>query len=279
MRWAVIGVPALVLAGACVWGSAQAAAIKPGRWEFTNELRAGGSAPAPSATQLPPGAKPASGGMTATYTSCIGRAKAVPVEFGPQCKLDSTERKGESIAWSMICTNPQGAVRSDGIAQYHGDTMSGTMTSHLPGAPGAKAALTDMTQHITGRYLGSCLQSAGMPMTPSYPNGPPKADPKAPPNVPAGGVAGGAQPPAASAPTPSSTSTAAKPSASTGEKAAAAAPERQPSHPKRYVAHRRRFRYARSRRWTTSPGGGSWSGVSSPYSPGYGPAPYSTGGL
>ncbi len=55
----------------------------------------------------------------------------------------------------MTCTNAQGTVRSDGVAQYSADTMEATMVSHLPGGDGK---VTDMTQHITGRYHGACTQ-------------------------------------------------------------------------------------------------------------------------
>lgn len=131
-------------------------AVKPGRWQFTAQLQT----PAP---QSPTGLQPAQGvlpqsggGIKTSYYGCLSSERAVPAEFGPQCKLDSTERNGPAITWAMTCTNPQGAVRSDGVAQYAGDTMQATMISHLPGADGK---VTDMTQLITGRYVGPCTQA------------------------------------------------------------------------------------------------------------------------
>ena len=211
MKWALIGVPGIVLAGAYVSGSAQALAVaprletaaaeqspsllsvryyrhhwryrhygywrygrshwardrapeqagsgtvKPGRWEFVAQLQTPATSQLPADTQLPLGAEPQSGGgIKTSYFGCVASEKAVPVEFGPQCKLDSTERNGPTITWSMTCTNAQGAVRSDGVAQYSGETMEATMVSHLPDGDGK---VTDMTQHITGRYHGSCTQS------------------------------------------------------------------------------------------------------------------------
>src|SRR5262249_10965712 len=41
----------------------------------------------------------------------------------------------------------------DGNAQYRGDTMEGTVVSHLPRGDGG---VIDITQQLTGRYLGSC---------------------------------------------------------------------------------------------------------------------------
>ncbi len=235
MKWAVIAVPALVVAAVAFSGPAEAlpagphrealaaapspsllpvrydrywhyrrtrysgeaanadaGAIKPGEWQFSAQLQT--QAPAqPSGTQLLPGAAPPAGtappggAIKTTFTSCIAADKAVPSAFGSGCTLGSAQRNGARITWSMTCTNRQNAVRSDGVAQYRGDTMDGTMISHLPvgpgaaGAPGAKggsdARVTDLTQHITGRYLGPCrslaqaepAQTPGTPQTPIIP--------------------------------------------------------------------------------------------------------------
>lgn len=131
-----------------------AGAVKPGRWAFTSLLQTAASQAFPTGMQLPPGTQLGSGGgIQTSYTNCVEPNKPVPAEIGPQCRIDSTDRNGPSITWSMTCTNAQGTVRSDGVAQYSGDTMEATMISHLPGA-GDKP--TDITQHITGRYLGPC---------------------------------------------------------------------------------------------------------------------------
>jgi Protein of unknown function (DUF3617) len=129
-------------------------AVKPGRWQFTAELQTPSAPKSPDGAQVP--SPRSGGGIKTSYYGCVTSEKAVPAEFGPQCKLDSTERNGPAITWSMICTNPQGAVRSDGVAQYAGDTMEATMISHLPGADGK---LTDLTQHINGQYVGPCTQA------------------------------------------------------------------------------------------------------------------------
>ena len=132
-------------------------AVKPGRWQFTAELQTPPAAKSPDESQAPRAALPQSGGgINTSYYGCITSQKVVPAEFGPQCKLDSTERNGPAITWSMTCTNPQGAVRSDGVAQYSGDTMEATMISHLPGADDK---VTDMTQHISGHYVGRCTRA------------------------------------------------------------------------------------------------------------------------
>ena len=136
---------------------AEQGAVKPGRWEFIAELQPPAGPQSSALTASPQTETPQSGGgIKTSYFGCITSDRAVPAEFGPQCRLDSTERNGPAITWSMTCTNGQGAVRSDGVAQYSGDTMEATMISHLPGGDGK---VTDLTQHISGRYVGRCTQA------------------------------------------------------------------------------------------------------------------------
>ncbi|HKS87834.1 MAG TPA: DUF3617 family protein [Stellaceae bacterium] len=249
MKIATIGAAALlvVVSG---FAPAEGAAIKTGRWQFTTRLQSG-SAQAGGAT----------GGVGATYTSCVKSDNAVPAELGPQCKLDHKEHRGERFTWSMTCSNPQSKVRSDGVAQYHGDTMEATMVSRLPGAGGKE---THMTQHITGRYVGPCLQAADMPMTPSHPTAPPTAPPAAkdmppkPAPAAAGNAAGGTADQAA----------ASEDTTPTGEAEATAPGEKQGEHHAASRRHRHRRHYAYR---------GGYVG-STPYSSGFGPAPYSNSG-
>jgi hypothetical protein len=167
---------------------AAAAPVKPGRWEFTAQLRT--PAPASAAATQPPAvaAPPGGGGMATSYTSCLESDNAVPADVGPQCRLDRHDRRGSRIAWSMTCADT--GVRADGVAQYRGDTMAATVVSHIPGTAGR---VTDMTQHLTGRYLGPCpATAAAPPPTGALPPGPP----------PAAEAAGGVQPAPPSPETP-----------------------------------------------------------------------------
>jgi uncharacterized protein DUF3617 len=315
MNRALIGVPALALAGACIGGVAQAlpaapprapttaaqsapllparahhryqhaadpapaaadsGGVKPGQWEFTTRLDASAAQPPPGSQSPPaqsPPATPLQSGGEATYLSCIQSDRPVPFQFdGAQCKLDSRERQGPRIAWSMTCTNPQGAVRSDGTAQYRGDTMDGTLINHFPAGNGT---VTDLTQRITGRYIGACPQVAqGEPPPPR-----PSAPPKAAANAASGGstqwveppaAAGGAKPPATSGgTTPSAAAPGdAKPPAASRQEAATAPPaEARPPPRTRYAQHRRHY----SRRYYgysggAWPGGGGLFGIRIPF--------------
>jgi hypothetical protein len=125
---------------------------------------------------------------------------ALPIELAPQCKLYCAQREGARLAWSMTCRTPQNTVRSDGMADYHGSTMDGTMVSHLLGANGSR---TDLAQRITGRYLGPCTQpptiTASQPAPSVSPSGsstsarPPASSGGATPSVP-GPLSGDATP-------------------------------------------------------------------------------------
>jgi hypothetical protein len=237
--------------------AADSAGVKPGQWEFTTRLEAfatpppGTQSPQPqspqpqSPTPSPPATQPQSGG-DATYLSCIQSDRAVPVEFGAQCKLDSRERQGPRVTWSMICTNPQGAVRSDGVAQYHGDTMDATLINHFPAANGT---VTDLTQRITGRYLRPCPQGAAGPVIPPRPN--------APPNASSGSSSQWVDPPAASG--------SAAPSAAPPQDAASAAPAEPHAPPQVRSARQRRHLYHRYYGGGPWPGGGGLFGIRIPF--------------
>jgi len=329
MNWALIGVPALALAGIGIAGPAEALpvsppraavaaagpalvvpiahhryryhsrhagdpaaatdprGVKPGQWEFTTRLEAfvaqqppepqspqrtspqATSPQRPSPQRPSPQASQALSASHTTYLSCIQSDRPVPFQFDrAQCKLDSRDRQGPRISWSMTCTNSQGEVRSDGMAQYHGDTMEGTLINHFPGANGK---VTDLTQRITGRYLGACPQVAQAAPTPQRPNAAP--EPAATP--PSGSSAQWVEPPAASgaakppeasgSAAPSAASRAARPSVAR-EAAAAAPAEARPPPRVGYTQHRRHY-YRRHYGYSGGgwPSGGGLFGIRIPF--------------
>jgi len=230
-------------------------AVKPGLWEFAAQLQTSAASPRPVGSQLRRKDQIRIGGASKTiYTGCIAADKAAPTPSSSQCMLDGVQRNGPQITWSMTCTNPQNSVRSDGVAQYRGDTMEGTVISHLPAAGGA---VSDVTQRITGRYLGPCTQAA---------DGSPPSGPNAPANAPSSHSVQWVEPPAASGSAKPSASTAMAPSASAGESAATAAAKRSTAQPRRSAGHRR---HAHHRYYS----GGVW-----PWGRGFLPIPF-LGGL
>jgi hypothetical protein len=135
-----------VLALAVASANAQEA-TRPGLWQFTAQ---GQMARSPAGFSSPPGAETQPGGTS--FTSCIDPARSVPTDPSLSCSVESTNRSGATVRWTMTCSVPQGAFRSDAVAQYRGGTMDGTMTTYVPMIGG------QMTQRLTGRYLGPCTK-------------------------------------------------------------------------------------------------------------------------
>jgi hypothetical protein len=129
--------------------------VKPGQWEFTSQMQMPGMPQMPAGSSLPPNVQMQAGGMKSTYRTCIDAEKAVPSDPRGQCKIDNVRRDGATISWTGTCATGQGAVRSEGVARYSGDTMDANLTTHVPGANG-QAMKT--TQHITGHYVGACAK-------------------------------------------------------------------------------------------------------------------------
>jgi Protein of unknown function (DUF3617) len=159
------GLLAALLLLTAVAASARAGeAIRPGRWEFTVELHMPGVAPMPPGVRLPPNMQMRSGrdGMTVIDTACVKtgdpsaalrRPPVPPGTDASQCKLDRLDRDGGNISWATTCTTAAATVHSEGTAHYRRDTMEARYTSRTTSA-GAPAV--EMSQHVTGRYLGPC---------------------------------------------------------------------------------------------------------------------------
>ena len=139
--WLLLLVPPLVLAG--VTSTHAPEVLRAGRWQFTAEPPA-----LPFGFSLPSGVQGQPGG--ASFTSCIDPALSVPTDPRLACTVDGMNRSGTTITWATTCSILQDTFRSEGVAQYSGDTMSGTMTTRVP-------VLGQLTQRISGRYLGPCI--------------------------------------------------------------------------------------------------------------------------
>jgi hypothetical protein len=139
--WLLLLVPPLVLAG--VTSTHAPEVLRAGRWQFTAQPPA-----LPFGFSLPSGVQGQPGG--ASFTSCIDPALPVPTDPRLACTVDGMNRSGTTITWATTCSILQGTFRSEGVAQYSGETMSGTMTTRVP-------VLGQLTQRISGRYLGPCI--------------------------------------------------------------------------------------------------------------------------
>jgi hypothetical protein len=121
--------------------------MRSGLWQFNAQ----GEMPAAPAGYSPPSGAQAQGGGT-SFTSCIDPARTVPTDPSLSCKVETVNRSGATVRWSMTCTVPQGTFRSEAVAQYRGGSMDGTLTTYVPMIGG------QMSQRLTGRYLGPCTR-------------------------------------------------------------------------------------------------------------------------
>ena len=130
----VAALPALGAFPALIAASSQAQeATRAGLWQFTAQDQSASSS---------------AGGST--FTTCLDPARSVPTDPRLACTVQRVNRSGAGVSWAMTCTVPQGVFSSQAVAEYRGGTMDGTMTTSVPMIGG------QMTQRISGRYLGPC---------------------------------------------------------------------------------------------------------------------------
>jgi hypothetical protein len=153
---------AMLLAGAAL---AAEDSLKPGKWEFVTEMQGSNLPALPPGAKFPPGVQlRPGGGMNITHTTCVSANSPVPAgpppatqgpaqPGQPDCKIDKMERNGGEVHWAMTCTAPEANTHAEGDAHYRGDRMEANVRTH---ATVPKGPASDVTQHITGRYLGAC---------------------------------------------------------------------------------------------------------------------------
>jgi Protein of unknown function (DUF3617) len=123
--------------------SGQAQQSRAGLWQFTSQGDMAAS----------PGVSTASGSQTqisGSFTNCIDPARSIPLDPHLSCQINGINRRGAAVTWATTCSMPQGTFQSQGVAQYSGDTMTGTLTTYVPMLNG------QITQRISGRYVGPC---------------------------------------------------------------------------------------------------------------------------
>lgn len=127
----------LVLAG-LGWLAPTVAApdMKEGLWDITVRMEMPGMPMA-----MPP----------TRHQQCIRKENMVPEsprQPHNQCKMIKREIKGNTLNWVVECETPDGKSSGEGQITYHGDRFEGTL--HF------RQGSTRMTQHMSGKWLGSC---------------------------------------------------------------------------------------------------------------------------
>jgi hypothetical protein len=134
--------------------------VKEGKWEFTSEMQVEGMPKMPelpAGMKLPDGMAVSSKGntMRTTVTKCVTNQDMVPAdEKDKNCKVTKMERRGNTVNWSVVCTDKEGKTTGDGTATYSGNTMRSKMVMNTQsgGYSGKQEVKT------TGRYLGPCTK-------------------------------------------------------------------------------------------------------------------------
>ena len=107
-----------------------------------------------------PGVQMGAGGTTVTHTSCVTNANPITPDghtpkagaHDDQCKVTKIDRTGSSISWIIDCQTPQNTSHTEGTAHYAGDTMEATFKTRVKQG----GTTNEISQHLTGHYLGPC---------------------------------------------------------------------------------------------------------------------------
>lgn len=112
--------------------------LQTGKWEITVQMKGMPMAVPPS-----------------KQVQCIRQEDAVPEleKDNKDCKVISKQVKGDTVTWSMNCSNADGKVVSDGEVKYEGTTFHGIihMTVHNPSSGPMK-----LTEVVHGKRIGEC---------------------------------------------------------------------------------------------------------------------------
>ena len=116
--------------------------MKEGKWEISGEMKMEGM-PFP----MPP--------VPVKFEQCLTKKDMVPVkrEKNQDCKTPNAKIEGDTVTWSMTCTDKNRVTESTGSATYKGDVFSSTMHTKTTDAKGSK---TESTMKMSGKRTGDC---------------------------------------------------------------------------------------------------------------------------
>jgi hypothetical protein len=109
--------------------------FREGEWEITVAVEMPGMA-----MKMP----------ASSYTQCMKKDTPVPQndQPGQTCEMKDMKTEGNTVSWTMICTNPGGKMTGKGKVTYQKESMSGTMTMEGQGM--------QMISTFSGRRIGPC---------------------------------------------------------------------------------------------------------------------------
>jgi len=107
--------------------------FKEGLWEITVTLQMPGMS-------LPP----------QKFTHCLTHTQAVPhkPEDAEDCKFTKQEARGNRMIWALECHLEGRPAYLEGEVEYQGERLTGRVR--------IRDESEEMTQHLSGRWLGEC---------------------------------------------------------------------------------------------------------------------------
>lgn len=127
----------MLLASASLVSAGTDPNIQEGEWKITVNFEIPGMP-----MKMPPN----------TYTQCIKKDQPVPKSEKPNqvCEAKDIKVQGNTVTWSVTCTNRGGKMTGKGVVTYEGDKMEGKMTMTMEGQ-GA-----NMVSEYQGVRIGDC---------------------------------------------------------------------------------------------------------------------------
>lgn len=111
--------------------------FEPGEYEITSTMEMPGMT-------MPP----------QTITQCLTQDEPVPSESMGEsgCEISDMKTDGDTITWTMECSQQGQKVTTEGEMTYSGDTFEGVMTTKM----GPQAGNMTLKTLISGKRIGSC---------------------------------------------------------------------------------------------------------------------------
>jgi hypothetical protein len=133
---------ALAIVVSLVWIKNASAEMKEGQWEITTKAEMKGM----------PFAMPAT-----TMKQCLTKQDMVPKpdkqQKGQECTMKDQKVTGDTVTYTIECTNAKGTMVTSGKMTYKGDSFDGTSDTTIKNK--GQPEIT-MTSTMSGKYLGPC---------------------------------------------------------------------------------------------------------------------------
>ncbi len=125
----------------CVMVVSSAAAIdlKDGKWEITSRVEMKGMS-----MQMP----------ATTTTQCLTQNKPAPTppQMPDGCQMPDFKINGNTVTWTVDCSQQKPPMVSKGTITYHGDSFEGVVENEMTGKDGKM----HVTVHMKGKRIGAC---------------------------------------------------------------------------------------------------------------------------